>query len=94
MSGRRPSLTVRGLQIPVRLYQHARAGRPSPCRYQPSCSNYALEALSVHGALRGSWLAIRRLARCQPWGGHGWDPVPEGRVPHTHAHGVHERKVV
>lgn len=94
MSAGRPGLIARGLQLPIRLYQQTRAGRPSPCRYQPSCSNYALEALSVHGALRGSWLAIRRLARCQPWGGHGWDPVPERRTPHTHAHGAHERKVV
>lgn len=70
---------VRLLQAPVHVYQHARAGRPSPCRYQPTCSQYALEALDVHGPLRGTWLTIRRLARCQPWGGHGWDPVPERR---------------
>jgi hypothetical protein len=46
------------------------------CRFQPSCSEYAIEALRVHGAFRGSWLAARRIARCHPWGGSGFDPVP------------------
>jgi putative membrane protein insertion efficiency factor len=63
----------------VRLYQRVTAGRPSPCRYVPTCSNYALDAFERHGALRGSALVMRRMARCHPWGGHGWDPVPEGK---------------
>lgn len=46
------------------------------CRYHPSCSAYALKALETHGALAGSWLALKRLARCHPWGGQGHDPVP------------------
>ncbi len=46
------------------------------CRYQPTCSQYALDALESHGALRGGWLALRRIARCNPWGGSGYDPVP------------------
>lgn len=46
------------------------------CRFHPTCSSYALEALEVHGAFKGSWLAIRRIARCHPWGGSGIDNVP------------------
>ncbi len=53
------------------------------CRFRPTCSEYALDALSLHGAVRGGWLAVRRLARCHPWGGSGWDPVP-GTVIHDH----------
>jgi len=49
---------------------------PPSCRYQPSCSAYAIAALSRYGALRGSWLALKRLLRCHPWGGSGYDPVP------------------
>jgi uncharacterized protein len=63
----------------VRAYRTARAYHPSPCRYVPSCSAYALDALEQHGAVRGTWLTVRRLSRCHPWGGHGWDPVPEGK---------------
>lgn len=60
----------------IRGYQFVRAGRPSPCRYTPVCSDYALEAIEVHGAVRGGWLSLRRVGRCHPWGGHGYDPVP------------------
>jgi putative membrane protein insertion efficiency factor len=77
----RAATTVSGPARPVlalvRLYQHAREGRPSPCRFVPSCSTYAVEALEAHGALKGSWLSLRRLSRCHPWGGQGYDPVPE-----------------
>jgi len=61
----------------IRLYQDARFGKPSPCRFVPSCSVYAAEAVERHGIRRGGWLALRRIARCHPWGGHGLDQVPE-----------------
>ena len=63
----------------IRGYQYATAGRLSPCRFQPTCSSYALDAVQTHGAWRGGLLAVRRIGRCHPWGGSGWDPVPERR---------------
>ena len=73
-----PSVAARALSVPIRLYQAVRAGRPSPCRYWPTCSSYALEALAAHGGMRGSWLAARRLLRCHPWASRsGVDLVPQ-----------------
>jgi uncharacterized protein len=63
-------LIARGWQVgPSRII-------PSTCRYAPSCSAYAITALSRYGAFKGSWLAAKRILRCHPWGGHGYDPVP------------------
>lgn len=64
----------------IRWYQRLVEGRPSPCRFFPSCSSYAIEALEVHGTRRGAWLAVRRLARCRPLGPSGFDPVPPRRT--------------
>lgn len=67
----------------IRFYQLAVSPwTPAACRYTPTCSSYAREAIETHGAMRGGWLALRRLARCHPWGGHGYDPVPP--VEHEH----------
>jgi putative membrane protein insertion efficiency factor len=61
----------------VRLYRSAISPwTPPSCRYTPTCSAYALEALEQYGAAKGTWLALRRVGRCHPWGGHGYDPVP------------------
>ena len=74
----RPPPTCPGRLIRIiRFYQALRGGRPSPCRYWPTCSNYALEAIERHGG--GAGIAGWRCAgwlRCHPWGGHGVDPVP------------------
>ena len=63
----------------IRFYQVAREGYPSPCRFWPSCSHYAVEAIETHGSLRGVWLTVRRLSRCRPFGPSGVDPVPAPR---------------
>ena len=67
------------VQRMILWYQRGLEGRPSPCRFTPSCSSYALEALDTHGTWRGLRLTIRRLLRCRPFGPSGWDPVPEPR---------------
>jgi putative membrane protein insertion efficiency factor len=64
--------------LPVRLYQYF----ISPwfggnCRFQPTCSEYTIQAINEWGVLKGTWLGIRRISKCHPWGGHGYDPVPQ-----------------
>lgn len=78
-----PAGVVRALLLGlIRLYQLTL----SPwlglrCRYEPTCSKYAAEALERHGVARGVWLAVKRLGRCHPWGGSGYDPVPAAHGP-------------
>jgi hypothetical protein len=73
---------VLAARVAIRLYQYLLSPLIGPtCRFAPSCSDYALEAITRFGAARGSWLALKRLLRCHPWGGSGYDPVPG--CPHT-----------
>lgn len=70
-------IVKRLLILLIRFYQGAISPMfPAVCRYQPTCSQYAVEAIQKHGPLKGSWLAAKRIARCHPWGGSGYDPVP------------------
>ena len=79
----RPNSAARVMLIVIRVYQltlSAFLGRQ--CRFAPSCSEYAAEAIRVHGALRGGWLGMKRIGRCHPGGGSGHDPVPREIVSH------------
>src|SRR6266487_1235318 len=74
------------LRFVIRVYQCTLSpllsllcGPDSGCRFTPTCSAYFLEAVETHGVCRGSWLGLKRLARCHPWGGCGYDPVPSGK---------------
>jgi len=70
-------MIAHGLRGAVRVYQWClRPLLPAACRFHPSCSDYAEQALARHGALRGGWLAARRVCRCGPWHAGGYDPVP------------------
>ena len=86
------SLLARLLTWLVRLYRFLISPLlGSNCRYEPSCSQYALDALDQHGAFAGAWLTLKRLGRCQPWGGYGYDPVPERTKPASCQHHFHSK---
>ncbi len=69
------------LIIPVKFYQlFISPVLPQTCRHVPTCSNYTIEALKVHGPIKGGWLSMKRIAKCNPWGTSGYDPVPPKRV--------------
>ena len=67
-------------QRAILLYQRLTVNKLPSCRYMPSCSEYAYEAIDMHGILKGGWYSTKRICRCHPWGGYGYDPVPERKV--------------
>ena len=75
------NLLLQALSLPLRLlvwlYKYSISPLlPNACRYSPTCSDYMLQALKIWGPFKGTWLGIKRISRCHPWGGHGHDPVP------------------
>ena len=71
------SVLIAILIVPVKMYQYTISPVIGPsCRYTPTCSQYTIEALRKHGPIKGLWLSIKRILSCNPWGGHGYDPVP------------------
>ena len=77
--------------LPVRAYQWLISPLlPPSCRFEPTCSAYAIAAFARHGLLRGSWLTLRRLLRCHPWGGSGYDPVPHAHCEHRRGEHHHD----
>lgn len=87
------------LRSGVRLYQLSLSPLfPDSCRHVPSCSHYAIDALTMYGVLKGSWLTVKRICRCHPWGTSGYDPVPgtdtEHHAPHDACgHGSPEQRI-
>ena len=74
------SAVVRGAIVLIELYRHTISPMRLPtCRFSPTCSEYAVEALTAYGLLRGGWLTVARLLKCGPWHRGGWDPIPERR---------------
>jgi hypothetical protein len=73
------NFVIKTLVSTIGAYQSIFSGRPSTCRFFPSCSSYAIESLEKKGFFKGFFLTIKRISRCNPWGGHGLDPVPENK---------------
>ncbi len=82
---------VRGYRIFLSPILHALAGPLGGCRFRPTCSQYYIDAVQAHGAIKGSWLGVCRILRCNPWGGEGYDPVP-GTDPEADQQAQNERK--
>lgn len=70
-------IAIRGYQKFISPVLHFAGGPGSGCRFEPTCSHYFLQAVEKHGVLRGGWLGLKRIGRCHPWGGTGFDPVPD-----------------
>ena len=80
--------------LPIRFYQRCISPLlPPACRYTPTCSNYAVEAIQSYGPLKGSWMAIKRIISCNPWGGHGYDPVPPV-ITNFHSHDINAQQAL
>lgn len=91
----KPTPAARALMLPILFYRRFVSPLfPPVCRYRPTCSAYAIGALRTHGALRGSWLAIRRIARCHPFHAGGYDPVPPRAGGRTHDPAPHSGTVI
>ena len=86
---------ARGLIYVIQLYRHMVSPlRPASCRFMPTCSQYAVDALTEYGAVKGGWLAVVRLLKCGPWHRGGWDPIPErGGDAHDSCDGVDEHRI-
>lgn len=70
-------ITIKLFVLLIKGYQYTISPLlPSSCRYEPSCSNYGIEAINKHGVFKGGYYTIKRILSCNPWGGHGYDPVP------------------
>ncbi|MGE0020158.1 MAG: membrane protein insertion efficiency factor YidD [Draconibacterium sp.] len=75
------------LLVPVYIYKYAISPfTPASCRHYPTCSEYALQAVKIHGPFKGFWLATKRISRCHPWGTSGYDPVPPKEDANEHKH--------
>jgi putative membrane protein insertion efficiency factor len=87
-------LLIRFYQVCISPVLHIFAGPGGGCRFEPTCSQYFLEAVEEHGSIRGSWLGIKRILRCHPWGGQGYDPVPHrAGTAECHHHGKAHQKI-
>jgi len=74
-------ILIRILMVPVYFYKYAISPMtPASCRHIPSCSEYAIDALKIHGPIKGIYLGTRRILKCHPWGTHGYDPVPPKKL--------------
>jgi putative membrane protein insertion efficiency factor len=85
---------VRGVIFLIQLYRHMVSPlRPATCRFVPTCSQYAVDALNEYGLIRGSWLAAARLAKCGPWHEGGWDPIPDRPGCHVNCQDASDARV-